>query len=104
MAYFYYLDEHNNTVPCVNGNEFMIKFKESMRRVSLSSLPSNAELSTVFLGINHRFSSDPKAPPIVFESKVFGGPHDQEMRRYSTYQEAVEGHEAWLKELNSQDY
>lgn len=31
-------------------------------------------------------------PPIVFETLVFGGPFSDEMDRYCTWAEAVEGH------------
>lgn len=46
-------------------------------------------VSTVFLGIDHNWFG---GPPLLFESMVFGGPLDQEMRRYSTWDEAVAGH------------
>ena len=53
-------------------------------------------VSTVFLGIDHSFLKD--GPPILFETMIFRGPLDQEMDRYSTYEEAVQGHNrmVWL--------
>ena len=48
-------------------------------------------VSTVFLGLNHRFGD---GPPLLFETLVFGGPLDGEMDRYSTWDEAVAGHNA----------
>lgn len=47
-------------------------------------------VSTVFLGIDHNWFDE--GPPLLFESMVFGGPLDLEMYRYSTWDEAVEGH------------
>ena len=47
-------------------------------------------VSTVFLGIDHNWFDE--GPPLLFESMVFGGPLDQEMYRYSTWNEAVQGH------------
>lgn len=48
-------------------------------------------VSTVFLGINHNFGD---GPPILFETMIFGGKHDQYQDRYATYAEAVAGHAA----------
>ncbi len=48
-------------------------------------------VSTVFLGIDHRFGGE--GPPLVFETMVFGGVNDQDQRRYATWDEAVAGHE-----------
>jgi hypothetical protein len=47
-------------------------------------------ISTVFLGIDHNFN--PHGPPILFETMIFGGQHDQYMDRYATKAEALAGH------------
>jgi hypothetical protein len=49
----------------------------------------NAEISTVFLGLDHNFRG---GEPILFETMIFGGPLDGEAWRYATYQEAERGH------------
>lgn len=51
-------------------------------------------ISTVFLGIDHRFG---EGPPLLFESMIFGGPANHEMARYSTFKEAEEGHERMVE-------
>jgi len=50
------------------------------------------EVSTVFLGLDHRF--DPDGPPMLFETMVFGGSDEQDeiCERYSTWEEAEAGH------------
>ena len=49
------------------------------------------DVSTVFLGMDHAFGGD---VPILFETMVFGdGDIDQYQERYSTYNEAVAGHQ-----------
>ncbi len=48
-----------------------------------------AGVSTVFLGLDHSFGS---GPPLLFETMVFGGPLDGEMDRYTTWEQAEEGH------------
>ena len=47
-------------------------------------------VSTVFLMFDHAFL--PGSPPVLFETMVFGGPHDQDQRRYHTWDEAAAGH------------
>ena len=47
-------------------------------------------VSTVFLGLDHQFQ--PEGPPLIFETMVFGGTHDQWQERYSTWKEAEDGH------------
>lgn len=51
---------------------------------------SDIRVSTVFLGLDHAFMG---GTPILFETMIFGGPHDGRTRRYSTLDEALEGHQ-----------
>lgn len=53
-------------------------------------------VSTVFLGLDHAFDED---TPILFETLVFEGPMDEEMFRYSTIEEAQEGHKKMVREV-----
>ena len=50
----------------------------------------------VFLGLDHSFGS---GPPLLFETMVFGGPLDEEMDRYTTWDEAEAGHKAMVKRV-----
>lgn len=47
-------------------------------------------VSTVFLGLDHGFGAG--GPPLVFETMIFGGPHDQDQERCCTYDEAEAMH------------
>jgi hypothetical protein len=65
------------------------------RTVAKTHLSSNiskeeCEVSTVFLSIDHNWTD--QGPPVVFETLVFGGPMDDWMRRYTTWDEAALGH------------
>ncbi len=53
-------------------------------------------ISTVFLGLDHQFGN---GSPLLFETMVFGGKHDEEMERYSTWEQAEEGHKRWVDKL-----
>jgi hypothetical protein len=59
------------------------------------------QVSTVFLGLDHNFGFGRK--PLLFETMIFGGKHDQYQERYSTYKEAEKGHAVAL-ELAMREY
>lgn len=46
-------------------------------------------VSTVFLGLDHSFGY---GPPMLFETMIFGGEHDQYQDRCSTWEQAEEMH------------
>lgn len=69
-------------------------FEKADRTVCKSSNPDKTiDVSTVFLGLDHRFG---EGPPLLFETMVFGGPLDQECERYTTWDEAIAGHEVMV--------
>lgn len=47
-------------------------------------------VSTVFLGLDHSWADS--GPPILFETMIFGGPFNDDMVRYATWDEAEKGH------------
>lgn len=71
------------------------------RIVQQTTLSDGVFVSTVFLGIDHNFFE--KGPPILFETMVFGGAFDQEMERYSTWEQAEVGHRQMLYRLGYTD-
>lgn len=54
-------------------------------------------VSTVWLGLDHRHLITEGSRPLVFETMIFGGPLGGEMWRYSTEEEALAGHAAALE-------
>lgn len=53
-------------------------------------------ISTVLLGIDHSFSGG--GPPLIFETMVFrGSASDLDMDRYSTEEQALQGHDAMVR-------
>jgi hypothetical protein len=49
---------------------------------------------TAFTGLDPRF--DGSSPPVLFESQIFGGPHDGDGERYCTWEEAEAGHQRYV--------
>ena len=57
---------------------------------------SGARISTVFLGLDRSFG---EGPPLIYETLVFDGPHDMEMDRCSTPEQAVAMHQKMVKKV-----
>jgi len=54
----------------------------------------DVKISTIFLGLDHQLGD---GPPLLFETMILGGKHDQDQWRYHTWDEAMEGHKAAVK-------
>lgn len=59
-------------------------------RVGQDQINNHCNVSTIFLGMDHRFGGD--GDPVLFETLVFGGPLAGDMERYTTYADAERGH------------
>lgn len=68
------------------------------KRVGNTVLDGDVTVSTVHLGLDHRYGG---GSPLIFETMIFGGEHDQYQRRYSTEEEAMRGHLDVLFRLRS---
>ncbi len=67
--------------------------QEGYSRVNETTLYDGTWISTVWLGLDHQHSS---GPPVIFETMAFSSRDsfdDQDMERYTTLAEALEGHE-----------
>jgi len=94
----YYILVGRDVIPAISVMTWVRWFNEADRTVARTDL-GYALVSTVFLGLDHNILGE--GPPKLFETLVFGGPLDGEMVRYSTWDEAVEGHDAMLNRVRS---
>jgi hypothetical protein len=77
-------------------------FEDVSQRIVQKTWINDVEVSTVFLGSNHRY--DKSGPPLIFESMIFGGSMDQHQDRHSTYEEARLGHWSLVSNILSEEY
>lgn len=90
-APFYILDANHLALPCFNVHEWAEWFADiSRRRVAVDGT-DECRVSTVFLGLDHSWSDE--GDPLLFETMVFLDGTGGQMARYSTWAEAVAGHE-----------
>lgn len=95
-----YILDGKNPVPCHNLFEWAAWLENANRTVARTET-TNGIVSTVFLGINCNWSDTGK--PILFETMVFDGLFDGDYQRYSTWEEAEEGHTRKVKYVTELD-
>lgn len=87
MSKHYILNGHD-VVPC--DLITWAKFFEKSNRVVAKTKVGDSDVSTVFLGLDHRYGDE--GPPMVFETMIFGGPLADYQKRCSTWAEAEAMH------------
>jgi hypothetical protein len=94
MIECYRLDPDHTAVRCTFDEMVLWKswVGEAGIRVALDDVGKHVCVSTVFLGTNHNFARE--GPPILFETMIFGGKLDESQWRCSTWDQAVEQHNA----------
>lgn len=74
------------------------KWYETADRTVAKTQIGDVNVSTVFLGLDHSFGY---GPPQLFETMAFGGELDQEQERYSTWDQAIAGHDVMCARVRS---
>lgn len=94
MAAKYYRLAGREAIPCTLL-EWADSFKVSKGHVvAQQEVRPGVRVSTAFLGLDHSWG---EGPPLLFETMIFGGPHDQYQERCSTWQEAEGQHSQAIK-------
>lgn len=97
---YYVLDDNNTLMPAtmLESARFFARLGQQRRRVGYDMV-GGCLVSTIFLGLDHRFSDH--GPPLVFETMVFVGGDGGAVlvERYSTWSDALIGHRAKVREL-----
>lgn len=92
-----YILKDKTPVLC-NLSDWAEQFEKSNRSIAVHHDPDmRGNVSTVFLGLDHGYGD---GPPILFETMIFGGPHDQYQTRCSTYEQALAMHERAIQKLS----
>lgn len=96
MSKYYALAEDGKTpIACADVTQWSQRFDRDRRRVDWTELHGGAvKVSTVFLGLDHAWGG---GPPLLWETMIFGGEHDQYQERFATHDDAVRGHAVAVK-------
>jgi hypothetical protein len=104
----YILDDDGNPQPEPDSLKWAMWFEDGNRIVQQDHI-GDAFVSTVFLGLDHRYGGD--GPPILWETMVFQGTRtvkfpdgkirtfkeEQYQRRYTSRKDALRGHKRAVK-------
>jgi hypothetical protein len=90
----YYKLNGKEVVECDNLLDWA-KWYETADRIVKKDKIGDAEVSTVFLGLNHGW--DGKI--LLFETMIFGGEFDDFQDRYETWEEAEIGHQKAIEKI-----
>jgi len=93
MMMYAILGNNHEVIPVEYVLEWANMFEDTGARIVAKDRigRGNVEVSTVFLGINHSFFGN--APPLWFETMIFGGHLDGYQERCTTWDQAVAQHE-----------
>jgi len=83
-----YILDGKKTVKCDDIVKWAQWFEKADRHVARTE-KDGVKISTVFLGIDYSYGD---SKPLLFETMIFGGKHDQDQWRYETWEEAETGH------------
>ena len=93
-----YILKGKEVIPCLDTIEWGKWIATADKKVARETV-GDSDISTVFFGFDHSFG---KGLPLLFETMVFGGKLDNEMNKYSTWDEAVSGHKAMIERVKSE--
>lgn len=93
MSKWYILDNNNKPIPkpVLEASQWLDD--NDHRRIVKRDEIGDILVSTVFLGLDHAWDSD---TPVLWETMIFGGEHNQYQERYTSHKDALEGHEKAL--------
>lgn len=99
MIYLFYILDENKKIITTENILIWVEWLENSYKDGTHWIADtrlkNIHISTVFLGANHNWG---EGDPILFETMVFGGWLNREYQvRYSTYDEALDGHSKAIK-------
>jgi len=94
MSRWYILNNNNKPIPASITEAGDWLEEGSDRRTVKRDEVGDILVSTVFLGLDHSWT--PGGKPVLWETMIFGGEHDQYQERYTSHKDALEGHKKAL--------
>lgn len=96
---YYKLDDQRRIIRARDVLDWGYWFETGDRIVQQTHFDPDILVSTVFLGLDHRFGG--RGPPLLFETMAFGiSMEDGDMQwRYSSWDDAETGHKAAVRRV-----
>lgn len=100
MSDFYILDDEHNLIT-TDVRTWGDWFQNNENRIVAKTEVGDIVVSTVCLGLDHNWGD---GPPLIFETMIFGGVHDQDCWRCATWAEAESQHERVVAEVKNEPH
>jgi len=98
---WYKLDEDNNPIECSMREYTKWLDKNPTKKAVRQEEIGKSYVSTVFLGLDHGYK---QGIPVLYETMIFGGKHDQYQERYTSLEDAVKGHKVAVELVKKDRY
>lgn len=85
----YILNRSGEPELCENVIQWARWFENGDARIVASDRVGDVRVSTVFVGLDHSYGD---GEPLLWETMIFGGPHDGYQNRYTSKADAIVGH------------
>ena len=96
---FYILNEDHRIRATEDASEWTEAFETVDRRVARTEVAPDIVVSTVFVGLGVGWSPDSGDEPVVFETRVFTDYGELDGDRYTTWDQAIAGHEDVVRRM-----
>lgn len=90
---YYTLDAGGEPIPCPDFQRYAEWFETAERHIG-NDKRDGVHVSTVFLGMDHGYGDE--EGPVLWETMIFGGPHNEYQERYTSRLAALAGHQRAL--------
>lgn len=84
-----YILADGEPVQCDDLHEWALWIENPKARIVQQDYVGRIFISTVFLALDHNWGD---GPPVLYETMIFGGKHNDYQDRYCTRDEALAGH------------
>lgn len=92
---FYLLDHEKKPYKVSLDESYKLYENPDMKITKQDLINDHIRVSTVFLGMDHRFYwIETDNEPVLWETMIFGGEHDGYQQRYTSHEDALAGHAA----------
>ena len=92
----YILDDKGNAIPEPDLLKWAKWYEVDKNRIVKQEMVGDVRVSTVFLSIDS-LPLDSAGKPVLWETMIFGGEHDDYQERYTSLSAAKAGHKKALK-------
>jgi len=94
----YYVLVNGTPTPC-SWRKWMLALAKGDDRFLAHWYGDKIRVTTIFIGVDYSLGTI--VPPLLWETRVFGGPLNDNWERYPNADAALKGHLEWIKKVEA---